>query len=111
MSYATKTNGFRTIMIDGVRYRWRFRPGREDSVVTLQGSESGCQQAIVRLPGVRDPWYAFPYGDAQLVSVTPRTVSQIVRQALARGWEPRQRAVPLTFDLEFRAEDLLSHQN
>ena len=86
MSYAKKANGFRRITVEGAGYRWCFRPGRDDSTVTLQGSESGGQQAIVTLRGVRDPWLAISDGDAQFVSVTPRVVRRMIQQrCLAAG--------------------------
>ena len=100
MSYAKKTNGFRRITVEGGGYRWCFRSGRDDSTVTLQGSESGGQQAIVTMRGVRDPWLAISDGDAQFVTVTPRVVRRMIQQALARGWQPSRRAAPLRFDFE-----------
>jgi hypothetical protein len=100
MSYAKKTNGFRNITVEGARYRWCFRSGRDDSAVTLQGSAPGGQQAVVTMRGLRDPWLAFSDGDARFVAVTPRTVRRMIHQALARAWQPTRRAAPLTFDYE-----------
>lgn len=100
MSYPKKTNGFRHITFEGAGYRWSFRSGRDESTVTLQGSESGGQQATVTMRGLRDPWLAFSDGDARFVSVTPRMIRRMIQQALARGWQPTRRAAPLTFDYE-----------
>ena len=100
MSYAKKANGFRSITVEGAGYRWCFQSGRDNSTVTLQGRESGGQQAVVAMRGLRDPWLAFSDGDARIVSVTPRLVRRMIQQALARGWEPSRRAAPLTLDYE-----------
>jgi hypothetical protein len=92
MSYATKTKGYRSITINGVRYRWRFVAGKDDGTVTLQGGESGGQQAVVTLRGWKDPWLALSDGNAKPFVVSPKLVRSMVTQALAAGWEPGKRA-------------------
>ena len=104
MSYATKAKGFRNITVEGVGYRWRFAANNEDSSVTLQGSESGFQQAVAILRGLRDPWLAFSEGDATFVTISPKMVRSMVRRALADGWQPSRRAKPMKFDFELPAD-------
>jgi len=98
MGYASKSKGYRNITVEGVRYRWRFDSDNENSTVTLQGSESGGQQAIVTLRGLRDPWLAFADGTARFVVVSPKMVRRMVCQALAAGWQPQRRGAPVRFD-------------
>ncbi|QIF02482.1 hypothetical protein [Roseimicrobium sp. ORNL1] len=100
MSYAKKTNSFRRITVDGAVYRWRFRFAEHDSTMTLQGTESSGQQAIVTMRGVRDPWLNFPAPDVKLVTITARIARRMIQQALARGWKPTERIAPFTFDHE-----------
>src|ERR1051325_817058 len=100
MSYATKAKGFRSITVEGARYRWCFRSGKDDSTVTLQGGESGGQQAIVTMRGVRDPWLAFSEGEVKFLTVSPRIVRRMIQQALGQGWQPAQRAAPFRFDFD-----------
>jgi hypothetical protein len=102
MGHAQKAKGFRAITVDGASYRWCFRSGAEDSTVKLQGTNSGGQQAVVTMRGVRDPWVAFSDGNAEWISVTPRIARRMILQALARGWQPARRAAPLRFDFESR---------
>ena len=104
MSYPAKAKGYRRITVEGVCYRWRFVSGRDDSTVTLQGGDSGSQQAIVRVRGLRDPWVAFSEGTAKFVTVSPKMVRRMILQALAAGWQPEQRAAPIRLDFE-------SHEN
>lgn len=100
MSYAAKAKGFRNITVEGARYRWRFVPGKDDSAVTLQGSESGFQQAIATLRGFRDPWLAFPDRPGKSALISPQVVRQMIRHALSAGWQPRRRAAAFQFDFE-----------
>ncbi len=100
MSYARKTKGFRTINVDGVQYRWCVRTGPDHGTVTLQGRESGGQQAIVTMRGLRDPWLAFSDGQAKFFTVLPKMVPRLIQQALAHGWQPAQRAAALRFEFE-----------
>lgn len=104
MSYATKAKGFRNITVDGVRYRWRFAAGKDDSSVTLHSGESGGQQAVAVLRGLRDPWLAFSDGGAKFTTISPRTVGRMIRRALAAGWEPTRRAAPMRFDFELQED-------
>jgi hypothetical protein len=99
MSYAKKTNGYRGITVKGTRYRWCFRSDAQDSTVTLQGTESGGQQAVAILRDCPDPWITFPAA-TRWVLVTPKIVRQMIEQALARGWNPTRRAAPVTFYYE-----------
>ena len=96
MSYAKKTNGYRSITVEGTRYRWCFRSGARDSTVTIQGAESSGQQAVAKLRDCPDPWLAAPTLTRQIV-VTPRIVRRMIEQALAQGWQPTRRAAALTF--------------
>jgi hypothetical protein len=98
MSYPTKAKGFRSIIVEGVQYRWCFRSGSDDSRVTLQGSESGGQQAVVVLPGVRDPWLAVSDGGAKVTTVSPKIVRRMIQHALSVGWQPARRGAPVRFD-------------
>jgi len=100
MSYPTKAKGFRSITVEGVRYRWCFRSGKDDSTVTLQGSESGYQQAVVMMRGVRDPWLTFSDGRAKVFVVSSRIVRGMIQQAFAHGSQPARRAAPVKFDFE-----------
>ena len=99
MSYAKKTKGYRGITFEGARYRWHFRSGAHDSTVTIQGAKSGGQQAVARFRGCPDAWLAAPALTGRIL-VTPRTVRRMIKQALARGWQPASRAEPVTFDYE-----------
>jgi hypothetical protein len=80
MSYAAKAKGFRSITVEGVRYRWRFVAGKVASSVTLQGCESGFQQAVAVLRGVRDPWLAFSDRAARFTTISPGTVRCMIRR-------------------------------
>lgn len=98
MSYTTKAKGYRSITVDGVRYRWRFVAGKDKGTITLQGDVSSGQQAIVTSPDWRDPWLALAEGKAKAFTVTPNLVRGFIQQALAKGWEPgtRRKALKLT---------------
>lgn len=63
--------------------------GARDCKVTLQGPESGGQQAIVWLRGYPDFWLAF-FAPSRQIVVTPKLVRRMIQQALAQGWEPTQ---------------------
>lgn len=98
MSYPKKTKGYRGITVEGIRYRWLLRSGPEGSWVTLQGTESGGQQAVVWLRGVPDFWLSFPGPATRIVNITPKLVRRMVQQALAQGWEPMQRGGMVSLD-------------
>jgi len=98
MSYPAKTKGYRSISVEGVRYRWRFVAGKDDGTVTLQGGESGGQQAVVTLRDAGDPWLALSEGKARFFVVSPKLVRSMVTQALAAGWEPGKRGAAVKLD-------------
>jgi hypothetical protein len=100
MSYSTKTRGFRIITVDGARYRWCLRSGKDDSTVTLQSLESGRQQAIGTIRGAGDFWLNVPGRPQKDVGSCPGIIPQIIRQALAVGWKPEQRGGPIRFEIE-----------
>jgi hypothetical protein len=100
MSYPTKTKGYRNITVEGVPYRWRFNSGKDHSTVTLQGSEPGGQQAIIKLRGWRDPWLNFSDGTAKSVTFSPKMVRRMIQEALAAGWQPTRRAAAIHRDFE-----------
>ncbi len=100
MSYARKAKGFRSIRVAGVEYRWCVRTGRDYARVILQGGESGGQQAVVTMRGLRDPWLAFPDSQTKFFTVSPKMVPSIIHRALALGWQPARRMAPLRFEFE-----------
>lgn len=88
MSYPAKTKGYRSITVNGVRYRWRFVSGKDDGTVTLQGSDSSKQQAMVTSRSWSDPWLSLSDGKAKAFTVAPKLVQGLILLALVKGWEP-----------------------
>jgi hypothetical protein len=103
MSYSRKQKGFRNIVVDGARYRWRLRTGADANRVILQSETSGGQQAIVLMRNSRDPWLDISNGRAELTKITPKIVRTMIVQALKAGWQPAQRQQALQIDFQSRS--------
>jgi hypothetical protein len=91
MSYTTKAKGYRSITVEGVRYRWRFVTGKDKGTVTLQGDDPSGQQAIVTSRSWSDPWLSLSDGKAKAFAVAPKLVRELILLALAKGWKPGKR--------------------
>jgi hypothetical protein len=99
-----KKRGFRSIVVDGSRYQWRFKPGATHSELLLCGARV-ANGALFRwqLADWRDPWLCIDgfaiEGDRMHLSsaarneprvVSPAWVSEAVRAALHLGWRADQ---------------------
>lgn len=97
MSFPKKARGWRPVVVESRRFRWRFRSG-ERAVLTLQGPASSGRQLIVTMPQWHDPWLFI--GHAHLLRnepqfITARFAAQAVSWALAQGWQAGQAGAAL----------------
>lgn len=86
-------------------FRWRFRAGFAESVLTLCGEMSSGQPLHVILREWRDPWLniaGFVIDDSgvlifstntwnQPAIITPRFAREAILHGLASGWRPHER--------------------
>jgi hypothetical protein len=87
----------RLIQVGSRRYRWRVRgrvtesQGVADSnlALAIEGADSaGGSVLVAELPGLHPSnWLDLPG-----ISVTPKLVTRIIRQALEEGWQPGAQA-------------------
>jgi hypothetical protein len=95
--------GSRSLIVDGVSYRWSVRPRPTYAQALCQGAlifavvsdASPASTLVVSLDTLRpDNWLHAPGA-----SVTPNVVSMAIREALARGWRPEQPGGPFTLQM------------
>ena len=99
----------RRIRVDGDAFRWCFRTGFEESILTVYGEMSSGQPLHIILRGWRDPWLNFAGfvtddSGALIFStnisnqpsiITPRFVREAILHGLASGWRPYKRGAKL----------------
>src|SRR4051812_33441204 len=92
---AVRRKGSRGIMVDGVRYLWRFPPVlTQDQDDYWPGCYVTVQRADVRRGSVLV--ISFPQHrpdtapDQEAVPVLPSHVARGIRAAISRGWQPEQ---------------------
>jgi hypothetical protein len=110
MTHPKKKKSFRTIDVEGQKFRWHFRPSFDNSYLTLQSTVSSGEQLIIILLGWKDPWLAINdfhitdggnvldlYTAAQNEPeiITNKFVRTVILHGLANDWKPNDRHPPL----------------
>jgi hypothetical protein len=84
MARPNKKQGFRPIIVDGVRYRWRYVDFNRtaDLEVYLETESSARGQRLCVNFDCNAEWRG------RVPPFTPRNVAIAIRAAIARGWRP-----------------------
>ena len=104
-----RAQALRRIVVDGNAFRWRFRAGLEESILTVCSEMSSGQPLHIILRGWRDPWLnivGFVTDDSgalvfstnisnQPTIITPRFAREAILHGLASGWQPYERGAKL----------------
>ena len=80
----------RTLIVDGATYRWTLTGNRGSLFVVVESEESPGQVLQAEFDA-EDSFESIDYRHSihtQGKSITPKTISRVVRYALAKGWNP-----------------------
>ncbi len=89
MSYTKKSKDLRSIIVNDIKYRWRFSSGEMQSSLVVYGPISSRQKLSVALLEWRDEWLACPEptnNDPKIIG--PGFVRQAIEFGLTNGWHP-----------------------
>jgi hypothetical protein len=91
----------RTILIDGIKYRWLVEPNHGYNVFVAQ--KEGVEGRIIEVyfaTDIASYWIEFPNVDNLNLKVfMPKDSEIIIRQALQLGWDPEEKGSPIVYDL------------
>jgi hypothetical protein len=92
---AIRKTGSRSLVVDGVAYRWRIRhrdPEPDNRgwgwAFAVQHAETPGTTLIVRLTRRHPRW------DRTTTPVTPSEIANCIRQAILKGWQPTMQGSP-----------------
>ncbi len=110
----------RTIVVDGITYRWRFAPGYERTgdpadpyqshdIFTAYLAEQRTGQVRIHFRTWEDAIVGGPLRTASRLNRTnpessavnlhtPKLAAQLIRQARIRGWNPQERTNPFVIN-------------
>ncbi|MET8649033.1 MULTISPECIES: hypothetical protein [Nocardia] len=80
---ALARKGTRIIDVDGETYRWVVAPNDPDNAIVVESADQPGQRMVT--------WVE--YGTV----IAPGLVARAIRNALGKGWTPRERGVQLTY--------------
>ena len=100
MSFLKKRKGFRFLMVDAIRFRWKFYAACKGSTIKVYREVSSKFELKVELPDWIDPWYSisgFFRDDEKNMTlttdklndpaiITPGFVHKLVSFGLKNGW-------------------------
>jgi hypothetical protein len=98
MARPKRKQGFRPVVVDGIRYRWRFdEPNRTADLEIYLESESSArgQRLCVNFRNDGTPLHGTPF------PLTGRAAATAIRMALERGWQPRTATGDFRLDLNW----------
>jgi hypothetical protein len=94
--------GSRKITVNLEAFRWVISPSSKGIIIlTVQHEEVSGQIIRVYIESdINDFWFEFPHVESLNNKViTPVEVSTIIAEAIVKGWDPRKRGTPLSFNL------------
>lgn len=94
--------GSRKIIVSQEAFRWVISPSFKGIIVlTVQHEEVSGQIIRVYIESdINDFWVEFPHVEPLNNKViTPAEVSTIIAEAIMKGWDPRKKGTPLSFNL------------
>lgn len=80
---ALRKKGSRTLVTDGVRYRWVVSPDSDYMVLVVIDDESSGQKLEVQMD------YDDPFIPQKHRQITPGLVVGCIEEGLQKGWQPR----------------------
>ncbi len=83
MAYPKKMKGWRTIVVEGQTFRWKFESDENTGWILVRRDESGSANVKIEIPGTKDPWINIRDEESlKFVPVTPAIVSDLIRTSL-----------------------------
>ncbi|MBZ9751510.1 hypothetical protein K7W42_11610 [Deinococcus sp. HMF7604] len=89
MAQPRKRRGYRSIMVDGQHYTWRFQAGQNAGVLTVLSPDQPATRFTVHLPESLDPWLSESQPKV-MPAVTPAVVAAILRAVVQGDWSMDQ---------------------
>ncbi|WP_248484070.1 hypothetical protein [Tepidibacter aestuarii] len=96
----------RKIVVGNETYRWTISPNNDYIVFIAEQEESkGRRLEVYIYSDINKFWVSFPdIKDLNLKIIKPKNAELIISQAINKGWNPKEKGSPITFDL---TEDFL----